>query len=154
MISEPSTTIYDHIPSQDDLYSDYYRTLIRTGEMQKITRPCVQWNKAGIYMGIPAMICLGLFCVGKIGGINPLCWFTILAFGFYVIFCAKQILIFSITVYQRYAPTRVRMSCLFEPSCSEYMRLAIEKYGLRKGFAKGIGRIRRCKPPNGGVDWP
>lgn len=45
-------------------------------------------------------------------------------------------------------------SCLFIPSCSNYMILAIEKYGLIKGITKGVKRILRCVPPNGGVDYP
>ncbi len=59
-----------------------------------------------------------------------------------------------ILLYQRFAPQRLRASCRFEPSCSQYMLLAIEKYGVFKGIFKGIKRLTRCHYPNGGVDYP
>lgn len=43
--------------------------------------------------------------------------------------------------------------CKFYPSCSEYMKQAIEKYGCRKGIYKGIKRLLRCHPfAKGGYD--
>lgn len=67
---------------------------------------------------------------------------------------AKRIVVFFIRVYQRYGPYEVRCRCLFVPNCSEYMILAIKKYGLIKGLKKGINRYKRCHAPNGGVDYP
>lgn len=32
------------------------------------------------------------------------------------------------------------------PTCSEYMELSIEKYGVFKGAGKGLLRITRCHP--------
>lgn len=66
----------------------------------------------------------------------------------------KRFLIYLITVYQKYAPMHIRQACRFEPSCSNYMMMALEKYGVFKGLYKGIGRLGRCKPPNGGLDLP
>lgn len=66
----------------------------------------------------------------------------------------KSILIFMVRLYQLWAPDTVRMSCLYEPTCSEYMIMAIEKYGCIKGVAKGVNRLRRCHSPNGGIDYP
>ena len=66
----------------------------------------------------------------------------------------KKIMLFCVRLYQYFAPEMMRKSCLFTPSCSEYMILAIEKYGCVKGFIKGVKRIRRCHTPNGGVDYP
>ena len=66
----------------------------------------------------------------------------------------KKLLIKLVKFYQRHAPKDMRDQCLFTPTCSEYMILAIEKYGAIKGFLKGFKRILRCKPPNGGVDYP
>lgn len=67
---------------------------------------------------------------------------------------AKRIVIFAIRMYQRYAPYDIRSACLFVPNCSEYMVLAIEKYGLVKGIKKGVDRCHRCHFPNGGEDYP
>ena len=36
--------------------------------------------------------------------------------------------------------------CKYHPSCSEYTRQAIEKYGSIKGIYLGIRRILRCNP--------
>lgn len=51
----------------------------------------------------------------------------------------------AIAVYQkisRYTPAM----CRFTPSCSEYTRQAIVKYGLIKGSWLGAKRILRCHP--------
>ena len=66
----------------------------------------------------------------------------------------KSLILSFIRLYQRTAPTRIRNSCRFEPSCSEYMIQAIQKYGLMKGGLRGAKRLGRCKIPNGGVDLP
>lgn len=71
----------------------------------------------------------------------------------YVAFLAKKAVIWCVKVYQHYAPDHVRLRCVFEPSCSEYMILAVEKYGVIKGVIKGIGRLLRCHLP-GGIDYP
>jgi putative membrane protein insertion efficiency factor len=70
-----------------------------------------------------------------------------------LLFC-KRMVIYAIQIYQRYAPESIRSKCRFEPSCSQYMILAIEKYGLMCGIRKGICRLGRCKPGDGGFDEP
>lgn len=40
-------------------------------------------------------------------------------------------------------------ACRFTPTCSEYTKQAIEKYGLFKGITMGIKRISRCRPGGG-----
>ncbi len=43
--------------------------------------------------------------------------------------------------------------CRFYPTCSEYGKLAIKKYGLIIGTVKIIWRILRCNPwSKGGID--
>ena len=74
-----------------------------------------------------------------------------------LIYCSiflKRSLIWFVHLYQHYAPDRIRLKCVFEPSCSEYMILSIEKYGAIKGLIKGCIRLLRCHPPNGGRDEP
>ncbi|MCQ9618362.1 membrane protein insertion efficiency factor YidD [Paenalcaligenes niemegkensis] len=59
-----------------------------------------------------------------------------------------------VNAYRKLAPQRVRQSCRFEPSCSEYCLLAVEKHGFWKGWKMTIKRLIQCKPPQGGTDWP
>ena len=43
--------------------------------------------------------------------------------------------------------------CKFYPTCSEYTKQAVEKYGVIKGGTKGIIRILKCNPfSKGGYD--
>jgi uncharacterized protein len=45
--------------------------------------------------------------------------------------------------------------CRFQPTCSNYMIQAVEKYGAIRGLIKGIWRILRCNPfCRGGYDPP
>ena len=39
-----------------------------------------------------------------------------------------------------------RATCRFVPTCSEYTRIAIEKYGFFRGVMMGGRRILRCRP--------
>ena len=71
-----------------------------------------------------------------------------------VLVCLKQILICLVRIYQRFAPASLRNKCRFEPSCSQYMILSLRKYGLWKGLAKGIDRLKRCNTTDGGFDEP
>ena len=66
----------------------------------------------------------------------------------------SKLLLGAINVYQENAPKRIRMSCRFEPSCSNYMKLAVVKYGAIHGVTVGMNRLLRCKVPNGGIDYP
>jgi hypothetical protein len=44
-------------------------------------------------------------------------------------------------------------ACRFEPSCSEYALVAIERFGLLRGGALAAGRLLRCHPfAKGGYD--
>jgi putative membrane protein insertion efficiency factor len=43
--------------------------------------------------------------------------------------------------------------CKFQPTCSDYTYMAIEKYGLIRGGLKGMWRVMRCNPfSHGGHD--
>ncbi len=76
----------------------------------------------------------------------------------YSIFNIKNIILSSVKIYQQIAPRKIRLKCRFEPSCSQYMILAIEKYGVIKGVCKGIKRLSKCNNRGdgmrGGFDYP
>ena len=81
-------------------------------------------------------------------------WISFFAVIVYLAVISKKIIIWLVHLYQNKAPDAVRLRCVFEPSCSEYMILAIEKYGVVRGVWKGIQRLGRCHAPNGGKDYP
>ena len=68
----------------------------------------------------------------------------------------KRILIFFIKVYKRnLSPilSFLGFHCKYYPTCSEYTKQAIEKYGTLKGIWLGFKRICRCNPwSKGGYD--
>ena len=68
----------------------------------------------------------------------------------------SRAMIRSIQTYQRLISSHARRKCPFEPSCSQYMVLAIQKYGAASGSLKGFRRIGRCNPFYKGshIDWP
>jgi len=55
--------------------------------------------------------------------------------------------------YQKYLSPLLPASCRFEPTCSEYAREALRKYGLWKGLLLSLWRVLRCHPyARGGYD--
>ena len=57
----------------------------------------------------------------------------------------RKIVIWLINVYQK-IPLRAHSSCVFLPTCSEYTKEAVLKYGVFIGLYKGFRRILRCHP--------
>ena len=68
----------------------------------------------------------------------------------------KKILIKLIEWYQKNLSSHLanlNIRCKYYPTCSEYTKQAIEKYGVFKGSLLGIWRILRCNPfSKGGYD--
>jgi putative membrane protein insertion efficiency factor len=64
------------------------------------------------------------------------------------------LIVMMIRRYQKVAPYSLRACCRYEPSCSEFMIMAVQKYGFVSGVWKGIARIFRCRQPYGGVNYP
>ncbi|MGN0196749.1 MAG: membrane protein insertion efficiency factor YidD [Candidatus Gastranaerophilaceae bacterium] len=64
----------------------------------------------------------------------------------------KKLALLIIKIYQFFSKYTPR-TCRFYPTCSEYTRQAIVKYGFWKGGWLGLKRICRCHPLNeGGYD--
>jgi len=57
--------------------------------------------------------------------------------------------IYLINWYQRYIRTILPESCRFSPSCSEFAKEAIIKYGFFKGAYKATKRLLTCHPFSG-----
>ncbi|MDD2376599.1 MAG: membrane protein insertion efficiency factor YidD [Clostridia bacterium] len=62
--------------------------------------------------------------------------------------------ILLINFYQKYISNSFGKRCVFYPTCSEYTKKAILKYGLIIGSIIGFMRILRCNPfSKGGIDY-
>ncbi|MUH04700.1 membrane protein insertion efficiency factor YidD [Commensalibacter melissae] len=66
----------------------------------------------------------------------------------------KKLLIHSIDFYRLCISPFLGHNCRFNPSCSEYMKIAIEQHGVVKGILSGGWRILRCNPWNAGGNDP
>ncbi len=58
-------------------------------------------------------------------------------------------LILPIRFYQTAISPFTPPSCRFTPTCSEYARQALIKYGPVKGLALAVWRVLRCNPWGG-----
>jgi len=64
----------------------------------------------------------------------------------------KALFVKLINIYQFFSRLKPPV-CRFYPTCSEYTKQAVIKYGILKGGLLGIKRILRCHPFNpGGYD--
>ena len=58
----------------------------------------------------------------------------------------KFLVLDLIGIYKAVLSPFLPPACRFEPTCSEYARQAVEKYGALKGTWLGLARILRCQP--------
>ena len=70
---------------------------------------------------------------------------------------STKISIFCIDIYRSVVSANLKKNniyiCRYKPTCSQYTRGAIEKYGFLKGGFMGFYRILRCNPwTKGGYD--
>lgn len=67
----------------------------------------------------------------------------------------NRALIALLLLYKRYISPLLPPSCRYSPTCSEYMRLAVIKYGFWYGALLGMKRVFSCHPFHpGGIDLP
>lgn len=65
----------------------------------------------------------------------------------------KKFLLYLIKIYQKFFSGKYGRQCRFYPTCSEYSKQAINKYGAIKGLYLSIKRILKCHPLHkGGYD--
>ena len=65
----------------------------------------------------------------------------------------KKVFIKLIEFYQKAISPWLGHNCKYYPTCSEYAKQAIEKYGAVKGTIISFKRILRCNPfSKGGYD--
>ncbi len=58
----------------------------------------------------------------------------------------KRLLLLLIQFYQTSISPLFPPRCRFSPTCSQYAREAIEKYGAAKGGWLALRRLLRCNP--------
>jgi hypothetical protein len=65
----------------------------------------------------------------------------------------QWIVIRALRLYQLAFSPFLPSACRFHPTCSEYMRQAVEQHGSIKGMWMGLRRLARCHPfHSGGYD--
>ena len=152
--------VLDHIPTTEELLSIYNNQEEEDPSSPNYKRVLIRPKIHLIKTFFHLLICLLVVSIIGVGlehlfHIRPLTIIIpIILLIIYFVLKIKKIAIWFVKCYQKFAPDSIRNKCRFEPSCSEYMIRAIEKYGFVKGVAKGINRLKRCCPPNGGYDEP
>jgi uncharacterized protein len=59
----------------------------------------------------------------------------------------------ALRVYKFSVSPLLPSACRFYPTCSDYARQAVERYGAARGLWMGLRRLARCHPFNpGGID--
>lgn len=70
-----------------------------------------------------------------------------------IVLFPRKIVVKLIVFYQKHISPHMGNHCKYYPTCSEYTRQAVDKYGIIRGSLLGIIRILKCNPfSKGGVD--
>ena len=65
----------------------------------------------------------------------------------------RKLIVAILRLYKSVVSPLLPSACRYYPSCSDYMREAVEKYGPARGLWMGIKRLARCHPfAKGGYD--
>jgi putative membrane protein insertion efficiency factor len=65
----------------------------------------------------------------------------------------RALILSTIRLYQRLLSPLLGPRCRYYPSCSQYMREAVQRHGVLRGGWLGLRRLARCHPLNpGGYD--
>jgi hypothetical protein len=60
----------------------------------------------------------------------------------------------ALALYKNTLSRGLPATCRFYPSCAEYARTAIARYGLARGLRHAVGRVARCHPWHPGGNDP
>lgn len=65
----------------------------------------------------------------------------------------KRFLVALIDIYKKYFSPFMAVQCKFCPTCSEYAKLCIIRFGVIKGGLLSLKRLLKCNPlSKGGYD--
>jgi len=62
----------------------------------------------------------------------------------------QALILFLLRGYKRLISPLLPSACRYQPTCSEYMLQAVEKYGAPRGVWLGFKRLLRCHPFHAG----
>jgi putative membrane protein insertion efficiency factor len=65
-----------------------------------------------------------------------------------------RFLLLLLGAYKRLLSPLLGQRCRFHPSCSDYARIAIARFGPTRGSALALWRIARCQPLCAGGEDP
>ena len=62
----------------------------------------------------------------------------------------RELVVFLLRFYKRWISPLLPSACRFHPTCSDYMRQAVEKHGVVRGVYLGLKRLGKCHPFHAG----
>ena len=157
---EKQETNFDHAPTRDELVEIYRQSKKADPASMEykrvLVRPSLHMKRVCLLIVLVVMVAIVMSFIAYMlfESISYAITACVAVIFLSLIIFAKQVLIWLVKVYQRFASEKTRNRCRYEPSCSQYMIIALQKYGFFKGVSKGIRRLLRCRPPNGGIDVP
>jgi putative membrane protein insertion efficiency factor len=64
-----------------------------------------------------------------------------------------RLILFLLALYKRLLSPLLGSRCRFHPSCADYARVAVARFGTLRGGALALWRLLRCQPLcDGGLD--
>ncbi|MEM1264234.1 MAG: membrane protein insertion efficiency factor YidD [Pseudomonadota bacterium] len=60
-----------------------------------------------------------------------------------------RLIVIAVRGYQRFVSPWFASHCRYQPTCSQYMIDAVERYGAWRGVRLGLRRLGRCHPWGG-----
>jgi len=122
---------------------------------RELPRPKTNIINAVCFLSLLLLVCFAVSMIMKfLFEKIPFMFVFIFVFFLLSFIFLKKIIIGTVEVYQHYMPEFLRRSCLCMPTCSEYMILAVEKYGALKGLRKGMYRLMHTCKKNYKIDYP
>jgi len=123
---------------------------------RELPRPKTNVINVACFFSLLLLVCFAVSMIMKYF-FEKIPFMLVFMFVFFLIIfiLLKKVIIGMVELYQHYMPEFLRRSCLCMPTCSEYMILAVEKYGALKGLRKGLYRlIHTCRGIDYKIDYP
>lgn len=122
---------------------------------RELPRPRTNIINAAYFLSLLVLVCFTVSMVMKFL-FERIPFMLVFMFVFFLIsfILLKKIIIGMVEIYQHHTPEFLRRRCLCMPTCSEYMILAVEKYGALKGLWKGMYRLMHTCKKDYKVDYP